>query len=361
MSPPARSSRLSPAVILSLLTVLAIVSAFGLPLIGRTTYRPAVYLTGVGASTAEGFENLSPEEAARGETLERQALIFWRERFPKTMLAMIAGGALALAGLTLQVLFRNPLASPYTLGIASGAAFGACFWLQFAPAGIGLLLGFSPVVWASFAGAALATGIVFALFRFRGLSTDQMLLAGIAVSFFFSSLILALQYATDPGRSFRMLRWTMGRIDPLSADRLLALGLLVLAAAGTLFFFARELDILLTGRDRAMTLGVNVDRFRLALFFLSSILVGAVVSVCGPIGFVGLMVPHLCRMLVGSEHRRLVPATALLGAIFLALCFTLSRSLLDGDILPVGILTSLLGGPFFLWLLLRQTSAPSSK
>lgn len=346
MKPAVRKAWRRPVSLLAVLAVLTLLGALGLPLLGRTCYAPSVYFAA--ADTMErGNDTVSEIQA-------RQALIFWRERFPKTMTAMIAGGALALAGLALQVLFRNPLASPYTLGVASGAAAGACFWLQFAPAGIGLILGFSPVVLASFAGAMLATGIVFALLRFRNLSNEQMLLAGIAVSFFFSSLILALQYATDPGRSFRMLRWTMGRIDALPASRLILLALMTATAGGLLFFFARELDILLTGRDRAMALGVSVDRFRLLLFFVSSILVGAVVSVCGPIGFVGLMIPHLSRMLVGGDHRVLVPATTLFGGLFLAICFTLARSVADGDILPVGIITSLLGGPFFLWLLLRQ-------
>lgn len=324
---------------LGILTLLAI---GGLPLLGRTLYSPALW-------TASADD--------RAEAESNRAMILWRERAPKTLLAMIAGSGLALAGMALQALFRNPLASPFTLGTASGAAFGATLYQFIAGTGViasAPFLGFPPITLASLAGSALATGVVFALSRSRDISSEQMLLAGIAVSFFFSSLILALQYISDVGRSFRMIRWTMGGIDALEGGRLIAIFSTVLIAAGLLFFFSRELDILLTGEERALSLGVNVGRFRVFLFFLSSILVGVIVSVCGPIGFVGLMVPHLCRLMVGSEHRTLVPATALLGALFLGGCFTVSRTILRADILPVGIITSLLGGPFFLWLLLGR-------
>ena len=325
--------------LLGLLTLLAL---GGLPLLGRTVYSPALWLP----QTEE-------RAAQRTEAESNRSLILWRERAPKTLLAMIAGSGLALAGMALQALFRNPLASPFTLGTASGAAFGATLWQFFAPAGALLpFCGFSPVTWSALAGAALATGAIFALGRSRDISSEQMLLAGIAVSFFFSSLILALQYVSDVGRSFRMIRWTMGGIESLEPAQLIPVALTVALGAGLLFFFSRELDILLTGEERALSLGVEVGRMRVFLFLLASALVGVIVSVCGPIGFVGLMVPHLCRLMIGSEHRTLVPATALFGAIFLGVCFTLSRSILPTDALPVGIITALLGGPFFLWLLL---------
>jgi len=348
-----KMSPLSPARLKIRLLILGVLTALGglvFPLLGRNCFSPSIYWSGLNGSAVSAPDTV----LTAPDTVSVQERIFFQERLPKTGTALLAGAGLAMAGLMMQVLFRNPLASPYTLGTASGAAFGAVVWLNFAPAVSGLRLGFSPAVWASFAGALLATGLVYLLFRLRNLSPDQMLLAGIAVNFFFSSLILAVQYSADPGRSFRMIRWTMGRIEALDAGWFAPLLGLVLAAGLILFLFSREMDILLTGRDRALSLGVSVDRYRTGLFLLASILVGAIVAVCGPIGFIGLMVPHLGRMLFGPEHRYLIPASALLGGLMLAGCFTVSRTILDGDILPVGIITSLFGGPFFLGLLLRK-------
>jgi len=152
----------------------------------------------------------------------------------------------------------------------------------------------------------------------------------------------------------QILRWTMGGVQNAVASDNGRLGPAVLIAVFFLWFFSRELNVIVTGRDRAQSLGINVIRLRTILFVLTSMLVGAIVAVTGPIGFVGLMVPHVARMLVGPDHRRLIPVTFLLGSIFLALCDTLGRCLLFPSELPVGIVTSLLGGPFFLWLLLRS-------
>lgn len=344
---------ISPSIFLIGLAALTVFALFALPLVGRTCYSPRLY-----------FQKVQPTSVDRdsdGEGLptEVRQMILRRDRFPKTFLAMIAGAGLALAGLTLQVLFRNPLASPFTLGVAGGAAFGATLWIHLAPwvgawGMVGTVCGFSFGTWSAFLGALLATAVVFALFQRQDLSSDQLLLAGIAVSFLFSSLILALQYLADSSRSFQMIRWTMGEIDALDIHQLGPMAVAVVAAAAPLFFFSRELNILLTGEERALALGVSVGRFRLLLFFLSSALVAVVVAVCGPIGFVGLMTPHLCRLAVGSDHRVLVPTTALFGALFLACCFTVSRVALHPDILPVGVITSLFGGPFFLWLLLKR-------
>ncbi len=337
--------------LLVLLLLSTVLAAFALPLIGRTCYSPALYFP----SLVTGMETGS-------------RVLILQERFINTLLAMIAGSGLALAGLALQTLFRNPLASPYTLGIASGASFGATLWIFFLPAvirlagklesaGVGNFLEKTVGVgmsFGAFGGAVLATGIVFLLARRRNLSSERILLAGIAVCFFFSSLILLFQYLSDEGRSFQMIRWTMGEISAVDSSFLTPMGTVVALGAILLFLFAREMDILLTGEERALSLGMNLTFFRFFLFFLSSILVAVIVSICGPIGFVGLMVPHFCRLLIGIDHRYLVPATALFGAIFLSVCFTFARSILYLEILPVGVVTSLLGGPFFLALLLQK-------
>jgi len=278
-------------------------------------------------------------------------------RFHRTALALVAGGGLALAGLVFQAMFRNPLATPYTLGVASGAAFGAALCLQTSirfglPA---LIVGIPTVSVGAFLGASLAMGVVLALSRRRDTSSEQMLLAGVAVNFFFSSLIVLLQYLSAPHDALQILRWTMGGVqDAMRISDWLPLTPIVLLLMLYLMTQSRTMNVFVTGSDRARSLGVNVERFRLILFVATSLVVGIIVSVTGPIGFVGLLIPHVARLLVGPDHRILVIATALLGAVFLAVCDTMGRWLFDPAVLPVGIITSLLGGPFFLWLLLRR-------
>ena len=282
--------------------------------------------------------------------------IYWY-RFHRTVLALIAGGGLALAGLVFQAMFRNPLATPYTLGVASGSAFGAALCLQTTiRLGLpGAFFAIPTVSFGAFLGAFLAMGIVLALSRRRDTTSEQMLLAGVAVNFFFSSLIVLLQYLSAPHDAFQILRWTMGGVQNATeaADwlRLLPIVLLLMVFLASQ---SRTMNVFVTGSDRAKSLGINVERFRTILFIMTSLIVGAIVSVVGPIGFVGLLVPHVARLAVGPDHRLLILSTGFLGAVFLAVCDTLGRwGSLHGEF-PVGIITSLLGGPFFLWLLLRR-------
>jgi iron complex transport system permease protein len=288
--------------------------------------------------------------------------IYWL-RFHRTVLALIAGGGLALAGLVFQSMFRNPLAEPYILGVASGAAFGAAICMQTTlrlglPA---LIVAVPTVSIGSFLGAIAAMGIVLALSRRRDTSSEQMLLAGIAVNFFFSSLIVLLQYLSAPHDSFQILRWTMGGVqNAIRTTDWLWLTPIVLLFMIFLVVQSRTMNVFVTGNDRAKSLGVNVERFRTILFIITSLVVGAIVAVAGPIGFVGLLIPHVTRLLVGPDHRSLIIASGLLGAIFLAGCDTTGRWIAHlahlGEF-PVGIITSLLGGPFFLWLLLNRKNA----
>ena len=282
--------------------------------------------------------------------------IYWL-RFHRTALALIAGGGLALAGLVFQAMFRNPLATPYTLGVASGAAFGAALCLQTTIRfGLPGLIGFIPTVsLGAFLGATLAMGIVLGLSRRRDTSTEQMLLAGVAVNFFFSSLIILIQYLSAPHDAFQILRWTMGGVqDATYFSDWLRLFPIVLLLMIFLITQSRTMNVFVTGSDRAKSLGVNVERFKWVLFIVTSLVVGLIVSVTGPIGFVGLLVPHVARLLVGPDHRMLITSTAFLGAVFLAVCDTAGRWIAHPAEFPVGIITSLLGGPFFLWLLLKR-------
>lgn len=320
-------------IVLSLLWVLAAVALAGLPFVGMEQIP-------FSALWREG-DNIDVE-------------ILWKLRLPRVMMAFLAGSGLAAGGLAFQAVFRNPLAEPFTLGVASGAALGAAVYLH-----LSLhfsLLGISGGSWFAFAGALLAVVLVYGLTRARqGFSTATMLLAGVAVSFCFSSLILFMQYLSDFTQSFVLLRWVMGGLDKVVGFGEV-LTVLLLVGIGTIIvlYLTHELNLVTTGEELAISRGVAVNRTKALLFVAVSLMVGGIVSVCGPIGFVGLIVPHICRLMVGPDHRFLTPAALLCGAILLSVCDTLARTLMAPAELPVGILTALLGGPFFLWLLVRR-------
>jgi len=250
-------------------------------------------------------------------------------------------------------MFRNPLATPFTLGVASGASLGAAVYLRLGLA-VGLL-GVSGVSAAAFAGALGSILLVYGLARARrGLSSATMLLAGVAVSFFFSSILLFMHYIGDPQNSFRLLRWIMGGLQTLGYSQVLRVLPFVVGGSAIVLYLTRELNLISTGEDIATSRGVDVKRTKHVLFFATSLMVGGVVAVCGPIGFVGMMSPHICRLLIGADHRYLTPATLVFGGAFLTICDLLARTLMGTAEIPVGVITALLGGPFFLWLLLRR-------
>lgn len=282
-------------------------------------------------------------------------LVFWQLRLPRVLLALLAGGMLALCGLSLQTLFGNPLAEPYTLGVASGAALGAAAAFTWAPPGLPLGLPLASL--AAFAGALVATALVVALGRAGtggGDGGSGLLLAGVAVALLCQALILLLQYLSDAGGTLRMVRWMMGGLAVVGYREPLWLLPWLALAAGVHLLRRWELDLLLAGEEVAAGRGVPVARLRLGLLLVDSMAVAALVSVVGPIGFVGLMVPHMLRRLVGAEHALLVPACVLGGGAFLTLCDAAARTVIAPAELPVGIVTALLGAPFFLWLLRRR-------
>ena len=188
----------------------------------------------------------------------------------------------------------------------------------------------------------------------RSHSDAVLLLAGVAVSLFFSSVILLVQYTSSLGDSFRIVRWMMGGLGAVDLPAVLGMLPAVVLGTAVLLWRSRELDLLAMGADLAASRGVDVPSTRKILFVATSVIVGGVVACCGPIGFVGLMAPHVCRMLLGAEHRRLLPASLLLGGAFLTACDSLARVVIAPAELPVGVITALLGGPFFLWLLIRR-------
>lgn len=284
-----------------------------------------------------------------------QADIFWKIRLPRVCISFFAGAALAISGMAFQALFRNPLATPFTLGVTSGASLGAAVYVW---SGISItFLGFSGLPVAAFLGAMLAMSLVYGLTKLRsGFSTATMLLAGVAVSLFFSSLILFIQYMSDITHSFRITRWLMGGLEVDGFGSLLDILPFILIGCAIVLSLGRELNLLMTGEELAVSRGVEVEKVKKVLFLANLLMVGAVVSVCGPIGFIGMMSPHICRLVVGADHRLLAPATMLFGGIFLTVCDSLARILISPAEMPVGIITALLGVPFFMWLLTRKKS-----
>ncbi|HVL66615.1 MAG TPA: iron ABC transporter permease [Vicinamibacterales bacterium] len=282
------------------------------------------------------------------------AQIFFIARLPRTLAGALVGAMLASAGVVFQGLLRNPLATPFTLGVSAGAALGAMLAITFGWSLAWLGIPVAPL--ASFAGSLLAVGVVYLLAtaRHRGLSTHVLLLAGVTMNAFFSALILFVQYFADFAETFRILRWLMGDLDISSYQPLVTALPLVVFSFAAFAWLARPLNLLNLGAEAAETRGLDVLRAQRVAFLSASLATGAAVSVGGPIGFIGIVVPHLVRLLVGADHRVVLPASALFGAAFLIGCDAIARTIMAPLELPVGVITALIGGPFFLWLLVRR-------
>jgi iron complex transport system permease protein len=282
------------------------------------------------------------------------AQIFFVARLPRTLAGASVGALFAAAGVVFQGLLRNPLATPFTLGVSTGAALGAVLAITF-DWSLGFI-GISAVPAAAFAGSLVAVAIVYALAqaRHRGLSTTVLLLAGVTMNAFFSAMILFVQYFASFADTYRTLRWLMGDLDVSSYQPIVAAVPASLAAFAAFAWLARPLNLLSLGGDSAESRGLDVAVAQRTAFLSASLATGAAVSIGGPIGFVGIIIPHLVRLIVGADHRLVLPASALFGAAFLVGCDLIARTILAPVELPVGIITALLGGPFFLWLLVRK-------
>jgi len=282
------------------------------------------------------------------------AQIFFVARMPRVLAGAVTGAALAAAGVVFQAMLRNPLATPFTLGVSAGASLGAMLAIAL---GLGVAIGpFSGVPFASLVGAAAAAGIVYRLATMEGraMSTTVLLLAGVTLNAFFSALILFVQYLADFAQVYRATRWLMGDLDVGSFQPIVASLPLVLAAFAMFAFLPSSLNLLSIGADAAAARGVEVARAQRLAFVSASLATAAAVSLSGPIGFIGIVVPHLVRLLVGVDHRIVLPASALFGAAFLVACDLAARTLMAPVEIPVGVVTAMLGGPFFLWLLIRR-------
>ena len=274
-------------------------------------------------------------------------------RLPRVLLALVIGGSLALAGCVMQGLFRNSLADPGLLGISSGAALAVALWVVLPLALPALVMLYAPML-AAFFGALAATGVIFLLSKQHDTSLSRLLLVGIAINALCGAAIGILSYIGDEQQLRQLTLWMMGNLGQAQWPTLLVASSFILPAIIATTCLAGTLNLLQLGDEEAHYLGVNVKRKRQQLLLVSSLLVGAAVSVSGIIGFIGLVIPHLIRMTTGANHRWLIPCSALAGACLLLMADTLARTLVQPAEMPVGLLTSLLGGPYFMWLILRN-------
>lgn len=281
-------------------------------------------------------------------------LIWLDIRLPRVLFAWAVGGGLALAGAVYQVVLRNDLASPYTLGIASGGALGAVIAIK-----SGLVLNvvfFSTTALFSIAGSLTAIGLIMFIARYwQQAPVYSMILLGVALSFFFSAVNMLLHYLADFTETFKMMRWVMGALDvagwsyPLTAT--------ALTLTGALFFLRRyrHFNVLVTGEELAKSKGVDVTRLQKQALTVGAVMTGFFVAMAGPVGFVGLLTPHIIRMIFGGNHRYVFGGSVLFGGLFLAVCDTLARTIIAPAELPVGVVTAFIGGPFFVYLLIRRS------
>jgi iron complex transport system permease protein len=280
----------------------------------------------------------------------REAIV-WDIRLPRALLACLVGAGLAIVGASLQAVTRNPLADPHLLGISAGGAFGAILALLHT----GLFLGLLTVPLLAFLGALGATLIVLAVSHFAAAtSADRLVLAGVAVSFIVMSLANALIFMGDPRATHTVVFWMLGGLGLAQWNQLIY-PLAVIAVCGAyLLVNAKNLNAMTMGDETASTLGLRVGRFRMTVFIIGALITGVVVAFSGVIGFVGLMVPHIVRLIVGGDYVRVLPVSAVLGAVFLVWADIIARTVMAPDDMPIGIVTGLVGGVFFVWMLRRR-------
>lgn len=330
---------------LGILTVMAIMVGFVCLRFGA---QPIAY----GEILRVFFDAISAKETDGG-TSDVARIILLQVRLPRMLLGFLVGCSLAAVGVALQALLRNPLADPYVLGVSSGAALGAA---------VGVLLGVGNTFLAEtalpvcgFAGGLLALVVVYRMAASNEqLPIHSLLLTGVILNAIFSALIMFITSILEPNRSYGMMAWLMGTLTAPTYSGLA--GLIVYLAIGLFLLFSqmRVLNILALGEESARALGIDTEQAKRFIFVLSALATGAVVSVSGMIGFIGMVVPHAVRLVTGADHRLLLPASALVGGAFLMGADTIARTLISPAEIPVGIITALAGGPFFVYLLLRR-------
>ena len=275
--------------------------------------------------------------------------IIWSIRLPRVLLGVLVGASLSMAGASFQGMFKNPMADPYVIGISSGAALGATIAIILKMDIV--FLGISSISIFAFIGSLLSVFMVYNIARIKNkIPVTVLLLSGVAISQFLTAIISLLMVIYNKDMT-RIIYWTLGSLAGKGWEPLFRICLPSIASMLSINFFARDLNIMLTGEESAKSLGVNVEKSKICILLLCSLMTSMVVSISGIIGFVGLIIPHIVRLIVGPDHRILLPASALVGGIFMIFADTIARTIISPMEIPVGIITALFGGPFFVYLL----------
>ena len=306
----------------------------------------------ISTSTVWGviINKLYPETFETIWSKGREAIV-WNVRFPRSLLAIIVGSGLSIVGASLQAVTRNPLADPHLLGISSGGAFGAILALLHT----GLFIGLLTVPLMAFLGALVATSIVLGVSRFTAAtSADRLVLVGVAVSFIIMAGANILIFLGDHRATHTVVFWMLGGLGFAQWDHLIYPLVTLICCSIWLFFKTNILNAMTVGDETATTLGIRVENFRLIVFTICALITGVMVAFSGMIGFIGLMVPHVVRMIVGGNYLRVLPISALFGAILLLWADIAARTIMAPEDMPIGIVTGLVGGVFFVWLLRRK-------
>jgi iron complex transport system permease protein len=303
----------------------------------------------IGTTARILWAHLAPGEHVATWTMAQDQIV-WQFRLPRTLLAALVGAALAVAGAVLQAVIRNPLADPFVLGASSGASLGAVAALTAGAVVPGLF-----VSGAAFSGAAMAALLVFVLAQRGGrVESLRLVLAGVALSYLFSAATSWITVTAEHGKLPGLVFFLLGSVSAATWAMLVIPAIVVLICVFHAWLRVGPLNAVMTGDETATSLGVDVSRFRVEMLVATSLLTGVVVAVSGGIGFVGMVVPHVCRLVVGADHRRLIPVATLGGAIFLVIVDIVARTAAAPQELPIGIVTAAVGAPFFLWLLRRR-------
>jgi iron complex transport system permease protein len=285
------------------------------------------------------------------------ALIVFGFRFPRILLAVLAGSSLAVAGTVMQGLLRNPLVSPFTLGLSSAASFGAAVAIVIGPAILGGIFASTGdnvfIIFMAFLFGWLSMLLVYGISRSRGTSQSMLILAGVVIGYIFQAGVLGMKYISSNDRLRDLVVWLMGGMWGASWNAIIILTPLCLGCFILLERMSWDLNTLASGDDVAKSMGINVERLRLTGLMIATFAASCCLAFTGIIGFIGLMAPHICRMLIGNDHRYLIPCSALLGASILLISDTVARTIASPVEIPVGIIMYLIGGFFFLFLILR--------
>jgi len=275
-------------------------------------------------------------------------------RAPRILLAILTGMSLAMAGVVMQGILRNPLVSPFTLGLASASSFGAALMIVIGVSiSIPFIPGDSSVVISAFVFGMASMALIYGVSRMRGTSQATLILSGVVIGYIFQAGVLILKYISNNEKLKDLVVWLMGGMWSASWDTIVILTPITLICMATMWLMAWSLNALAAGDDIAKSLGIRVERLRLFCLFMTTLAASSCLAFTGVIGFIGLMAPHICRMLIGNDHRYLIPCSALMGAIILLVSDTFARTIMSPIEIPVGIIMYIIGGVFFLYLILR--------